>query len=250
MNFKDLKTGTKILTGFLLVVFIAVIIGVIGLISLRNVGNAFHEVSDVRLPSIQYLGEMEANLEKLQLSYAKLIDNNLSRADREEILKDINTYRNAYQEANQLFAPLDQTEEEAKVYQQLLVELENWRNINTDQVEKEHEELMEIDLLNPMETEKDLEMFMKDHYAVQVQTVNAIQTLNTFDGGDDPTRCNFGIWLPDFKTNNQEINSNMRDMMSYHDDFHNAVARIKQLIRQGNEDAAFQHYTSVMAPAA
>jgi len=74
MNFKNLKTGTKILTGFLLVVLIAVIIGVIGLMSLRNVGNSFHEVSDVRMPSIQYLGNMESNLEALQRGYVQLLD--------------------------------------------------------------------------------------------------------------------------------------------------------------------------------
>ncbi len=250
MRFKDLKTGTKILTGFMLVVLIAVIIGVIGLIGLRNVNNAAHVVSDVRLPSIQYLGEMEASLERVQAGYKQLLDNQLTRTDRDEILANINHARAEYQRYNELFAPLDQTEEEARVYRQLLQDLETWRNINVQQVDRLHQEVLATDLLNPMQVNRDLEEFMKDHYALQVQTVNAIQTLRMFDGGEDATACNFGQWLPDFRTNNQEINRNMRDMMAHHDNFHAAVHRIKQLIQQGNRDAAFRHYQEAMMPSA
>ncbi len=250
MNFKDLKTGTKILTGFMIVLLIAVIIGIIGLLSLRNVGNSFHEVSDVRLPSIQYLGEMEANLERVQAGYKELLDNQLSRTEREAIQRNIQRYRAEYQRYQELFAPLDQTDEEAIVYRQLLQELENWRNINIQQVDRQHAVVMETDLLNPMQVNRDLEEFMKDHYALQVQTSNAIQSMRSFDGGEDPTRCNFGMWLPDFRTNNQEINRNMRDMMVHHDEFHAAVHRIKQQIQRGNQQAAMNEYLNVMIPSA
>ncbi len=250
MRFKDLKTGTKILTGFMLVVLIAVIIGVIGLLGLRNVGNSFHEVSDVRMPSIEYLGEMEANLERVQRGYIQLLDNQLSRADRNQILSEIQHHREEYQRYNELFAPLDQTEEEARVYRDLMQNIESWRNFNVQQVDRLHDAVLETDLLNPMEINRDLEEFMKDHYALQVETVDAIQNMQLFDGGDDPTRCNFGMWLPDFETNNAEINRNMRDMMAHHDEFHAAVHRIKQLIQQGNSDAAYNHYAEVMVPSA
>ncbi len=250
MRFKDLKTGTKILTGFMLVVLIAVIIGVIGLMGLRNVGNASHVVSEVRMPSIQYLGEMEANLERVQAGYKRLLDSELSRADRDEILATINHARSEYQRNNELFAPLEQTEEEERLYEQLLNDIEAWRNINMQQVDRLHQEVLATDLLNPMKVNRDLEEFMKDHYALQVQTVDAIQTLRSFDGGEDATACNFGQWLPDFRTNNEEINRNMRDMMAHHDNFHAAVHRIKQLIQQGNRDAAFRYYQDEMIPAA
>ncbi len=250
MRFKDLKTGTKILTGFMMVVLIAVIIGVIGLIGLRNLGNAANQVSEVNMPSIQYLGEMEANLERVQAGYKQLLDNQLTRADRDDILADIARARAEYQRYNELYATLAQSEEEIRMHRQLLQDIETWRNINVQQVDRLHQDLLATDLLNPMQVNRDLELFMKDHYALQVQTVNAIQTLRMFDGGEDATRCNFGQWLPDFRTNNQEINRNMRDMMSHHDNFHAAVHRIKQLIQQGNRDAAFRHYQNEMMPSA
>jgi methyl-accepting chemotaxis protein len=250
MKFSDLKTGTKILTGFMLVVLIAVIIGLIGLLGLRNVGKAFHDVGDVRLPSIQYLGDMEANIERVNSGYIKLLDNQLTRAERDAIITEIAEARSAYQKNNQLFAPLEHTDEEAIIYQRLLKILGDWRDINVQQVDRLHNELLATDLLNPMQVNRDLELFMKDHYSLQVQTINAIQSMRSFDGGDDATRCNFGQWIPNFKTNNQEINRNMRDMMAHHDNFHASVHRIKQLIQQGSRDAAMRQYQDVMIPSA
>src|SRR6056297_3575313 len=250
MNFKNLKTGTKILTGFLTVVLIAVIIGVIGLMSLRNVGNSFHEVTDVRMPSIQYLGQMENSIEKVQEGYYRLLDLTLTRSERENILKEIQDSREEYMHYNELFAPLDQTEEEERVYNETMAKLGEWRDINAQQVDAEHADVMEIDLMNPTAVVRNLERFMKDHYALELQAINNIQKGQVFDGGDDPTQCNFGKWLTDFETDNEIINAGLRDLRADHDAFHAAVGQIQQYIRQGNNTAALNHYTNVMMPAA
>jgi len=250
MRFKDLKTGTKILTGFSLVVIIAVIIGVIGLIGLRNVGGAFHNVADERMPGLQYLAEMESNLEALQRGYMQLLDNQLTRAQRDEIMAEIAAIRVSYGNAQQEYVKVRKTEEEEDLYNQILLSMDEWRNINVQKVDKFHADLLASDILNPMQVNRDLEQFMKDHYALQVETVNSIQNMRSFEGGEDATKCNFGLWLPDFKTNNAEINRNMREMMSFHNDFHESVHRIKQLIRQGNSDAAYREYQNIMIPSA
>ncbi len=250
MRFKDLKTGTKVLSGFLLVVLIAVVIGVIGLIGLNNVSNSFFDVTDKRMPTLQYLTGMESNLERVQKGYLQLLDNQLTRHHRETILANIQKHRAEYLRNLELLSGVEQSNEIEAIFNQLTKAIEEWRNINIQQVEKLHAALMATDLLNPVQTTKDLEQFMKDHYALQVQTVNSIQRLRTFDGGDDPTRCNFGQWLPNFRTSNQEINRNMRDMMAHHDNFHASVHRIKQLIQQGSRDAAYRHYLEVMIPSA
>ena len=250
MNFKNLKTGTKILTGFSLVVLIAIVIGVIGLLSLRNVGNSFHEVSDVRMPSIQYLGQMQHSIEKVQEGYYRLLDVSLTRSERENILKEIQDNRQKYIHYNELFAPLDQTKEEEKVYNETMAKLADWRDINAEQVDAEHDDVLELDLMNPIAVVRDLERFMKDHYALEVKAINAIQKGQVFDGGDDPTQCNFGKWLPDFDTDNQKINDGLADLKSHHDDFHAAVGQIKRYIRQGKNNAALDHYNNEMIPAA
>lgn len=250
MRYNDLKIRVKLLSGFALVTLIALIIGVIGLFGINSINHSFLGVTDTRMPGIQYLGVMEANLERVQKGYIQLLDNQLSRADRERILSEISSARAEYRKAHEQFGEIAQSEEGALLCDELIKEIAAWRNINTQQIDPLHAEVMAIDLLNPMQVNRDLEQFMKDHYALQVQTVAAIQNLRNFEGGDDATRCNFGQWLPNFRTSNPSINANMRDMMSYHDSFHAAVHRIKQLIAQGSRDAAMRHFNEAMVPAA
>lgn len=250
MRFKDFKTGTKILTGFTLVMIIASIIGLIGLIGLRNVGTSFNAVSDVRMPSVMYLGEMEASLERVQRGYTLLLDPELTREERNQIVSEIEQNFAAYTHNNELFAPLEQSEQERRAYEELLNQVNHWRNINSKQVNQLHEEVLATDILNPMQINRDLEQFMKDHYELQAQTLFAIQNLNSFSGGEDPLRCNFGLWLPDFTTRNAEVNTNIDRMMNHHDNFHESVHRIKRFIEQGNQNAALQHYRDEMEPSA
>jgi methyl-accepting chemotaxis protein len=192
MKFKDFKISQKIVTGFSLIAFIALVIGIIGMIGMRNVGNSFNAVSDVRLPSIQYLGEMEVYLERTQMGYVELLNPQLDRAEREAILRKIQTNRGSYLKAQEAFAPLEQTNEEERLYNEYLEQLAAWRNFNVENIGRMHDRLMEIDLLNPMEVVKDLESFMKDHRKLQVDILNAVQNETTFEGGESDKECNFG----------------------------------------------------------
>lgn len=249
MKFKDLKTGTKILSGFLMVVLIAVIIGVIGLLSLDNVGKSFHEVSDVRMPSIEYLGKMETHLVQTQTGYVELLDNNLNSAERQEILQKIEENRSEYQRYNELFAPLDQTEEEAGVYDEMQEALANWRDINTQEVETAHDHMLESDIMNPLELNRDIERIKSDHYALQVKTMHAIQNMESFRGGDDHTSCNFAKWIDGLETDNDLIQTTINEMSESHKEFHDAVGVIQEAIQEGNEEAAMNHYMNVLVPA-
>lgn len=74
--------------------------------------------------------------------------------------------------------------------------------------------------------------------------------MRTFEGGDNATQSNYGKWVAEFRTNNREINNLIRDIGNYHNIFHASIVRIKQLITQGNRDAAMQHYRNILTPAA
>ncbi|MDA3897353.1 MAG: methyl-accepting chemotaxis protein [Desulfobacteraceae bacterium] len=250
MKFKDFKIGQKIITGFSLIGCISLIIGVIGMIGMRNVDNSFNAVSDVRLPSIQYLGQMEVYFERVHMGYVDLQNPQLDRGGRDQILRDISSARASYKEFQEAYASMKQSDEEERLYNDYLKKSEAWRNFNIQNVDRFHNRLLEIDLLNPMLVVKNLEMFMKDHYALQIKVMNAIQDRATFEGGENDKACNFGKWLPDFITQNASINANIRDMREYHAEFHDAVHRIKNFINQGHFEAAQKHYREAMEPSA
>ncbi|MFP4335344.1 MAG: methyl-accepting chemotaxis protein [Wenzhouxiangella sp.] len=250
MSFKNLKIGTKILSGFSIILIIAIAIGMIGFNGLTSVGNSFNQVADQRLPAVQFLGEIEANLLQLINSYGLLLDTQQDRADRDRLTSAIQNYRATYQAAQEEYLQLEQTAEEERVYQRLVSAMQELGNINTTRVNPQHQTFLDIDLMQPVTTNRDLERFMKDHALLQVRVLEAIENMEAFSGGDDPNGCNFGRWLPDFRTSNSQINGLIREILPFHDQFHAAVGEINQAIAEGNQDQAFGIYTEQMAPAA
>ena len=249
MKFNDLKIGTKIMSGYAIVALIAIAIGVIGLYSLRNVGNYFYQVSDVRMPSVQYLLEMESAMEDLDGSFRSLLNPNLSAEDKANEIRAIAEARERYNRAMEDFAPLEQTEEEEILYNRFLDALEEWRMAN-EEFDRLFEELEEIDIFYPMEFLANLNQFESDHYELQVQMANAIQTGQLFEGGEDPTACNLGQWVPTLETDNPEVNNAIEGMQDDHDDFHHAVHEAKDYLGAGNQNAARDVYMNRMIPAA
>lgn len=126
MNYKDLKMGQKIISGFLLVAFIALVIGVTGMIGMNNMGTAFNNVATVKMSSVYYLGEMNISAERVYGGYVKLIDPKLSRAEREQILQAITSDRLKLQAAIDEFEKLDLTDEEARVYKEVSTVIAEW----------------------------------------------------------------------------------------------------------------------------
>lgn len=250
MRFKDLKMRTKILSGFFIVILITIVVGIIGVIGLNSVGSSFREVSQVRMKSADNLSGIEASLSQLQQGYIRLLDNKLTREDRLDILDQISQNREEYTNYMNEFSKIEMQDREQVLYDKMISNLAKWKEINVQKVEKLHEELLEIDILNPIALNRDLELFMKDHYAVQVKASDAIQTMQVFDGGEDATACNFGKWMPTFNTSNSTINSNMNAMRTDHSNFHEAIRDIKSSIRRGNQQQALRIYEERMIPSA
>ncbi|TCO06825.1 methyl-accepting chemotaxis protein [Natronoflexus pectinivorans] len=249
MKFRDLKIGQKIITGFAIVSGVALIVGIIGLVSLRNVGNSFHEVADERMPAVVSLQEVDNSIESLMVSMRTMLNPSLTVEQRNEQMRNVQAARQRYATAIERFESLPMEDDVLLVWEQLRIAILDWRQIN-EQFEADLDRLNRLDIHYPMEFLKDLEMFEKDHYALQVRVANAIQTMRPFDGGDDHTACNLGVWIPNLTTSNSVITSGITAMNEHHNRFHRSVAEIMNHIRAGNQSSAQNVYMQQMMPAA
>ncbi len=250
MSFKNLKIGTKILSGFGLILLIAIVIGVIGFTGLRGVGVSFNQVADQRLPAVRELGDVESNLLRLINAYSLLLDTNQTRQERDQLIANIQSYRADYAEAQEDYLELERSPEEQRLYDRLVAAMDELRDINQEQVNPEHQEFLDHGLMQPMAVNRDLERFMKDHAELQSVILESIELMEPVDGGKDPTACNFGRWLPDFRTSNEQVMTDVREIMPVHDAFHAAVRQIDEAISAGNQQGAFDIYFGQMDPAA
>lgn len=249
MKFKDLKIGQKIITGFSAITAIALIVGVVGLVGLRNVGQSFHKVSDENMPSVMHLMDIESNIEQLMVSMRTILNPNLTSEARVAEMLSVEQNRAVYNQAIEAFQQLPHTEEETLVWSSFLESLGDWRALN-EQFSTDLERLNRLDIHYPMEFLKNLELFEKDHYALQVRVANALQSGKAFEGGDDHTACNLGVWIPTLNTSNASINSSIANMQAHHNAFHSSVHDVMELIERGKIAVALGVYNRQMLPAA
>jgi methyl-accepting chemotaxis protein len=249
MNFKDFRIGTKIMSGYALVALVALIIGIVGLYSLRNVGNSFHYVADVNMPSVRHLLEAEAGFENLNAAFRTMLNPNLTTQERARQQRIIADARARFGQSFEAFEMIPQTNEEAVLWRQFREAMAEWRAAN-DEFSRMLTQVEEIDIFYPEQFLGNLNRFQGDHYALQVQMANAINDGNVFSGGEDATACNLGRWIPTLQTSNRTINDGIANMRQYHDRFHRSVHEAKDFLSRGNRNAAMNVYQTVMIPSA
>jgi len=177
-----------------------------------------------------------------------ILNPNLTTEARVAEMRSVQQNREIYNQAIEAFQKLPHSDEETLVWNSFLESLKNWRALN-EQFATDVERLNTLDIHYPMEFLKNLEMFEKDHYALQVRVANALQSGNAFEGGDDHTACNLGRWLPTLSTSNVSINTTIANMREHHNAFHQAVHDIMELIERGNMTAAMGVYNRQMLPS-
>jgi methyl-accepting chemotaxis protein len=249
MNFKNLKIGQKIISGFSLVALIALIIGITGIVGMSNIGKSFKVVANENMTSIYYLGEMHITVERIYQKYVQLTNPQLERNQREQLISQIAAERVKLGEYMGAYEQLDKPAEEERLYEEIQKIIPLWRNVN-EQIERKNARFMDIDLMNPAQLIGHIEKFTKEHYELQLKVRSSIQERSTFEGGESPKTCGFGEWVSAFRTQNGSFNSSLRNIRQNHDRFHEATKVIKNHINRGNMEAALAHYNEEMQPVA
>ena len=246
--FKNLKLGVKLIGGFIIVALIVLLVGFFGWTGSRQLQDHIHEIGDVRLPSIESLLEVEIELEELMTAQRTLLSELLDSDQRAQYFQNFNDSRDAYAEAWAYFKTLPATAEEERLSSQFETAVEEWRVLNNEWIEM-NRNFEAIDVLDPASLVAELQRFRGDHYELELKVAMLLLADQNFSGGDDPTACNFGRWLPTVTTENQELLKILDDIRVPHNRFHEAVGRIHELVDAGDTGAALNHFRSVMLPA-
>lgn len=246
---KNIKIGTKLIGGFIIVALIVLVVGFFGWNGARQLQSHIHEIGEVRLPSVENLLRIQVEANAIRTSVQSILNPRLSREDRQQLYDDIETARVSYEEAWSIYEPLPQTEEESRVWNEFVTAWDAWREVNNRVVQMSRE-IEQTDILNPDALRARLLGFISDHHALMEKTLKLIVSGEMFEGGGDPTACNFGKWLVGYSTDNETINRLLEEVRQYHDPFHQSVVSIKELVQAGNADQAYTVFEQNMEPNA
>lgn len=242
--------GKKLIVSFMSVAGITLIVALIGFIGALVLNEGITEIGEVRLPSVESMLEARLSAETVHGEMNRLVASGIMTfEERTKSYKTIEDGLKDFQEAIDVYAPLPQTEEEARIWADFDGVASEWRS--QIEVFLEHaRDFDEMGIEDPARFSGLLEEYMKDHYLVTQNVLEMIYVTNeVFPGGEDHTACNAGRYLPTYESSNREIMNLIEEFNTDHMIFHQEVAEIKETVANGNMNLASQHYQNDMLPA-
>jgi methyl-accepting chemotaxis protein len=229
--------GKKLITAFLGVSAITLVLGLVGYYGALKSQQAISEIGDVRLPSVQGLLTIAQAAEKIKVAQRTLMNPELSDEDYARQLENVASATKEYTAGWNVYEPLPQTVEEAATWKEFVPAWNAWTKDN-DEFFRLNRELEALGTRNPVALQRDLQQFIGDHYKLETKILNHVERGDALPGGDDPTACNYGHWLANFKTTNPELRRAIDATLASHNAFHGAVKNAKVLAAAGNKDSA------------
>lgn len=226
--FKKMKLSVKLILGFSAVAGIAGIIGLVGFFSLKDLDSHVRDLGEVRLVGVKSLNTIRTSYETIRVSQRTLLNPNLPLEVRKNQYKNLTEALANYERAKTDYNSLPKTPEEEKLWEQFLTAFDGWLQENTGFL-AECSELEKIGILNPSELNEKIEIFRVDHYKLINKINSLLKTKIAFEGGTDPTKCNYGKWRADFQTDNPVLTNALATMDSSHKKFHETAQKIKEL---------------------
>lgn len=246
---KNIQLSTKLIVSFALVALISLVVGFIGWNAIGNLGGHLDAIGRVRLPSIVSLQDIEKNMESVRVAQRTLLDPNLDSAARQRQYGNIAEARKGYENAWKIYEALPQTDEEARLWQQFVPVVGAWKEVN-NRFFTLTKELESSGITNPLEFSRRLETFRADHYRLLSDCFALIVNGKAFEGGEDPTACNFGKWMAGLKIDNPTLTAAVEKIGFSHAHFHECVAKVKQAMANGDKQAAAIVVSGEMMPSA
>ena len=172
----------------------------------------------------------------------------LTQEERQKQYDHLAKAREDYQRAFKKFEALPKTEEQKKLWQDLVNVTKDWKAEN-DKFFQLCKELDQNGILNPQGLMETMQAIKVGHLETRHRCLSLIHTHKTFDGGESATACRLGQWLGEFQTNKPELKAAMEQIKPAHSKFHEAVKQIKQLVGQGDLKGADAVYLNELRPA-
>lgn len=244
----NVTTTWKLIGGFLIVATITACVGGIGFWGANRLAHNVAAVGEVRMPSVDSLLTIKGQFENIRGILRTLGMAGLAQEMRDRQAHNLAKARETYKVSWETYEALPHTPEEEKVWKEFVAAWQSLLDENT-KATKLFNEADQSGLPDPVAVARQLEGFMKDHYALGEKLLLLIQNKKTFEGGDNDTTCNFGRWLATFTTDSDALKQTLNSLQTPHHKFHEAVREIKLLAADGESEKALTVYEQQLTPA-
>jgi len=243
-----MKLSTKLIAGFVVVAVITAVTGLIGLFGVFRMGNGLEEVGGVRLPSVQGLLMMAEGQAAAGMSMRTLTISELEIAKRKEQYARMEAYLKKADEGYDIYAPLPQTPEEARMWEEFLPIWKKWRA----ELEKGvalSKKFDEFKLDDAMDVKWRVKAGMVEQMELVDELAKSLAGGQEFKGNADPAQSNFGAWFTALKTDDPQMQDAQMMVEGPFKRFYGTAKQIADLMAQGKRAEAARLMPDLRAAA-
>jgi methyl-accepting chemotaxis protein len=231
---KDIRLWIKLIGAFGLVSLLTVLVGVIGLWGIGQIGGRLEGILRDDAPAREALRDVSLAAESLRVAQRTLLIQNLDQDIRD---RQYDNMRRTLETARTAFAVFDKkprVPETDAVWKQFGEAWNQWLSVNEAAMAASRR-LDATGILAPTELRRKMELFRADHLRALASVNELLLVDKAFAGGTDPTACNFGKWLAGegAAMKNPAIVQALREIAPFHNQFHAAIKRIKDMAATG-----------------
>ena len=242
--------GKKLTVSFMSIAAITLVVALIGFGGAKILSDGASKIGEVRLPGVASMLEARLAAETVHGEMNKLVASGvMTFEERTESYQIIKESLNKFQASIDVYTPLPKTEEEKRIWADFDEIASEWKN-EIDIFSSRARDFDDFGIEDPVEFSSRLEMYMKDHSLIAQEVLEMLfVTKEVFPGGDDPTACSAGKFLPVYESSNRGVMNLIEEFNTHHTRFHQEVEDIKELVVNGQFSTATQHYENDMLPA-
>ena len=242
---KNIKLGTKLIGGFTLTALIALVIGLVSILTMRELSKNIESMGTESLPSVELLLRVKGGVADLTTNLRSLLSTELTVQDRKDIPTQISAIREEYRKSAEVYSALPHSAEETALWREVQSAITSLAGTNS-KVLGLNEHLIQLDIMRPDDLMGRLQQFRGDHYSLMTNVGRLLATGENFEGGTDHHGCNYGQWSGELTTTNPKMKSILETVYPVHQSFHQTIAEIKELASAGRNEEALELYKRLL----
>jgi methyl-accepting chemotaxis protein len=241
--------GKKLTAAFVAVTGIALMLGIVGYSGAVRSSGSVNDLGGAHLPAVESVLTMKEAATAIKSAQRTLLAQDTDSALHQRQYENISKALERSDQAWKVYEGLAHTPEESRLWKAFVP---NWQTARAegDKFLELSKVLDQRAIRDPGELSRELEKFRGDHYRLRANALSLLHSKEMFEGGDDHTKCGFGKWVANFSTANPKLQAALQAVAEPHKRFHEAIGKVKELVKEDKTDAAVQIHLREVEPLA
>ncbi len=225
----NIKVGTKLLAGFLLVSAVTLVVGLVGYRGMGGIMAAYDDTANVRMPAATALLTIQREATNLKSAERTLLNPTLSLENKVHEYKNFEKRAGLAQEAMETYQALPRGPEEEQRWTEFQTGWKRYLSV-INHFQSLSQKMDDFGVLNPTALRVALKSREIEHRQWIFDLNETVVKGVPFEKQTDPTQCAMGKWLASYSTANPEMTAAMKAFDAPHARVHRSAVEIQKIL--------------------